>query len=438
MAPAEPLSGNCPHSILYPQRAAMNAAIPLRPSRLGTLVLLAALGTSPTSAQESPDLPAEAPARSVVLRLTDGRVLRVRARESAQGWEVRRGREWSTLPADLVARAANEADLLKEARNLERGVDRNDLVRRSMYASWLVEQGLQTEGLLELDRVLAADPDEPHARGVLEHANLPVALPDPRQNVGTFLELAAQAGPAVGEIAVQRMESMTSEGEIEALEEEILADLVDRDPRRRAFAALALRRLFPGRHADSLLSRALFDVSGDVRTSASLSLRALADESVVVPVLGALGSKHDKVRLHAAQALGTMNYAVAAQPLYHHLVALQSGSGSLAPRSHIFVGNQRAYVQDFDVEVAQFQAIADPIINLLTEGVVLDVAVRGVVEYAVQAERAAVRRSLAQLTGANPGNTTAAWKDWWEEHGDEWTVADSSLDRPRSPFSRDH
>src|SRR6185436_18824066 len=30
-------------------------------------------------------------------------------------------------------------------------------------------------------------------------------------------------------------------------------------------------------------------------------------------------------------------------------------------------------IQDFDVEVAQFEAVADPQINILTEGVVLDV-----------------------------------------------------------------
>jgi type II secretory pathway component GspD/PulD (secretin) len=35
--------------------------------------------------------------------------------------------------------------------------------------------------------------------------------------------------------------------------------------------------------------------------------------------------------------------------------------------------NQQAYIQDFDVEVAQFQAVADPQINVLHEGVVLDV-----------------------------------------------------------------
>ena len=42
-------------------------------------------------------------------------------------------------------------------------------------------------------------------------------------------------------------------------------------------------------------------------------------------------------------------------------------------RAFVTVINQRAYVQDFEVEVAQFQAIADPVINVLTEGIVLDV-----------------------------------------------------------------
>jgi len=42
-------------------------------------------------------------------------------------------------------------------------------------------------------------------------------------------------------------------------------------------------------------------------------------------------------------------------------------------RAYVTVVNQKAYVQDFDVEVAQFQAIADPVINVLTEGIVLDV-----------------------------------------------------------------
>ncbi len=42
-------------------------------------------------------------------------------------------------------------------------------------------------------------------------------------------------------------------------------------------------------------------------------------------------------------------------------------------RAYVTVLNQRAYIQDFDVEVAQFEAVADPQINVLIEGVVLDV-----------------------------------------------------------------
>lgn len=42
-------------------------------------------------------------------------------------------------------------------------------------------------------------------------------------------------------------------------------------------------------------------------------------------------------------------------------------------RAYVTVVNQQAYIQDFDVEVAQFQAVADPQINVLMEGVVLDV-----------------------------------------------------------------
>ncbi|MCB9914314.1 MAG: hypothetical protein H6828_04070 [Planctomycetes bacterium] len=42
-------------------------------------------------------------------------------------------------------------------------------------------------------------------------------------------------------------------------------------------------------------------------------------------------------------------------------------------RAYVTVLNQRAYIQDFDVEVATFQAVADPQVNVLNEGVVLDV-----------------------------------------------------------------
>ncbi|NOT30885.1 MAG: hypothetical protein HOP15_10605 [Planctomycetes bacterium] len=140
------------------------------------------------------------------------------------------------------------------------------------------------------------------------------------------------------------------------------------------------------------------------------------------------------MRANAIEALGAMSYREAVEPLYNHLVALQAGgSGNYAPHVHIYNGRQRSYVQDFDVEVASGAAVADPIINILIEGSVLDVAVIGSTEYVVANERAAVRRALAKLTGANPGETTVAWQRWWKEHGAEWQAGASPPKTPTTP-----
>ena len=86
------------------------------------------------------------------------------------------------------------------------------------------------------------------------------------------------------------------------------------------------------------------------------------------------------------------------------------------------------------MEVAQFEAIADPQINTLIEGAVLDVRVHSINHYEIGAEKAAVRNSLASLTGASPGHTTAAWRSWWDKHGDEWMM-DKPSGPPSSPTS---
>ncbi len=400
------------------------------------LVLLALLA-SPVRSQEPAQAPKEA---NYVLQLANGQSLRTRARELEGRWEIRRDGDWIALPAELVERATPEADLLRESRRLERAAG-NDLALRVAHADWCMREGLVTEGLEELDRVLARDPDQKDARSLLERTDPPIALPEVGSDSGAdrlrdFIAQASNAGPAAREVALQRLARASDATEIRS---ELTRSLIHRSPRIRSFGASAMRRLLPGQEVEALLGLAVLDASEDVRTEAARALRDVGDPAVIAPVVRALGSKTPEVRRNAIAALAQMNYPAAVEPLYARLVALQGGGASGgAPRSNVFIGRQFAYVQDYDVEVAQGQSIADPIINVGIEGASLEAAVTGVHEYVVQTERAALRSALGRLTGAEPGKTTQAWMRWWNDHGDEWLALANPQSGASYPSSREH
>jgi len=406
---------------------------------LPTLHLFALSFLSPLAQEPAPaaqEAPAEPRARTQVLHLADGRVLRVKARAHEDGFEIQQGDGWKLVPSALVARATPEAELLARASELARQVKRGDAVQRVAYADWLANEGLQVEAVKELERVLDAAPDQADARALLARAELPLALPAlPADEAGlpSFFTQCARL-TSVGREAL--LLELAAAEEIPGLRAALGRELLERASARRSFATLALRRLFPGSEAEGLISRAVLDASQEVRQSAALSLKAFQDAVVIAPAVRALSSKHTELRKNAAEALGLMEYREAVEPLVARLAALQSGSGGgYAPRQHIFNGTQRSYIQDFDVEVAQGAAIADPIVNIMIEGSVLDVAVVSVNQYQVATESVALRRSLEHLTGQKPGDSAAAWQRWWQEHGDEWQTG-STPNAPTSPQGR--
>ena len=73
-------------------------------------------------------------------------------------------------------------------------------------------------------------------------------------------------------------------------------------------------------------------------------------------------------------------------------------------RAFVTVINQKAYIQDFDVEVAQFQAVADPQVNVLHEGVVLDV--RPTIHHDRKYIRLEIQPTVAKVVALRPFSST--------------------------------
>jgi len=207
------------------------------------------------------------------------------------------------------------------------------------------------------------------------------------------------------------------DGPLAALHSVLVEELGSSVNARRAFACVALRRLFAAQTIGPLAVHAVLDPAMDVRNEAILGLREARDPRACGAVVQALCNPSGVVRTHAVEALGRMDYPEAVEPLVNLMLAAsaaQSGSGGGPVRAHVFFGLQTAYVQDFNVEIAQAAAIADPIVNVLQHGVVFDVGVGGMSSVTVTTEIWSAARSLGQLTGARIGVDPPAWERWWK------------------------
>jgi hypothetical protein len=395
-----------------------------------TMCAAAAVIASPARAQEG-----DARELRRILHLKSGQTIRVLSRWKDDRWEYRGKEGWKDLLPGFVASADLESDVLNTWNKNKAGVARKDIAARTRLADWALSAGLAVEGLDEMTAVLALDPDRREAldslafhADVMKVPSLDVpaeGLPEAKRSL---LRFGASVPGAARELAVLELGKLPHD---EALRADLLAELRSSIVSRRGFGALALRRLLPSQAIKPLILHAVLDPSDEVRRASSLALRAADEPGLIVPLVRVLEkSESAELRRNAAEALGDMGYKAAVEPLVARLAsaAAEAGSTSRIPHSNIFVGRQIAYIQDFNVQVAQFQAVADPEVGVLIEGGVLDAAVAGVQDVDVAVEVASVRGSLERLTGASPGKTSKAWLAWWEANGTKWRSED--LSRP--------
>jgi len=394
------------------------------------LCLPAPATTNHARPQERPAAESSSEERRI-LSLTDGRKLRAVARARADGWEVRDGSVWLVLPEGLVQSVESEREVLARLRELAAHVPPEDLARKVALSEWMVQQGLLSEALGALDQILGAEPDHAAARALIARAAIPVAFPraaldaatPTRERIDALLRFGAPARPALRELVATKLIAL---GEPALLKEALVQETQNGVTTRRDFAVFALRRAFPGGAVRELLARATLDPAADVRAEAALGLRLVESPARIVPLVHVLARDEAAARVHAVEALATIGDAAALEPLVVHLARLTSsagsggGGGGGAPRAHLYVGNQVGYLRDFDVQIAQGASIADPIPDIASEGTQLDVRVTGVGVESVTpaAERRAICRALARISGEKPSEDPARWLAWWKQRSD--------------------
>jgi hypothetical protein len=415
---------------LCPALAAPPAAAPRTTLQVTAGQVTAGQATpSQATASESTD----APEARRILHLRNGQTIRVLSRERKGVWEYHGKSGWKELAAGFVESSALESDVLREWSAKKAATPPADLAARAKAGDWALSAGLAVEGLEEMSNVLGFDPDKKEVLDSLAaHADvMSVPAVDPSsarraQSTTELLRYGASMPAAARELAVLELKKLPRDKE---LTDVLLGELRSNVVARRSFGALAMRRLVPGEGVKPLLRHAVLDPSDEVRRSASLALRAIGEPGVIVPVVRVLEtSPSASLRMNAAEALGDMGYGAAVEPLMMRLMpgSNPGGDSSRLPHSYIFVGTQIAYIHDFDVQVAQNQAVADPQVGVLIEGSVLDAAVAGVHNVDTTVELAEVRNSLEKLTNASPGKNSKAWLAWWQQNSASWRSEDLS------------
>ncbi|MBL8901479.1 MAG: HEAT repeat domain-containing protein [Planctomycetes bacterium] len=369
--------------------------------------------------------PAPASLQECVVRLLDGRVLRGKAEPGLPAADaalrLETGNGPLEIPAAELVSVRPLAELRREADSLRKSLAA-DPRRGTRLAAWFASQGLHEELDRELDPVLAANPADPLATSILRGLDVEALVPLPEGNVDALCRAALRAGEqALGHPTKLRLAELRLERLSPDLYEPLLANAVlSKRSGERVFAVGALARLMPQEGLKRLLERALLDRQKDVRQAAQKELARSSDPGVVFPLLRGLSSKNPQVRLNAIDALAALGDPRA----LGDLILRVTHSGGTGQRVNVSFTKQISYVSDFDVEVAQAAAIADPVINVLQEGAVLDVTLvgtHGETDYYVERSRAL--DALKKISGKDLGRDPKAWTEWWQTQREEIVTA---------------
>ncbi len=362
-------------------------------------------------------------ARADELRLDDGRVLVGKVVERGDTLEVTTIDGVVAVPKAKVTRRRTDdelrADLSKRAR--EQGSTPYDLLQLAQVAR---DFGLEPDMWRYTDQVvksLGNRANDDSARATRRRLDEFLGQLEPQLLPRRFRSAATAV--RVHEL-LDRLRADTSVGRAAAIETLLVREPnADQDlrtearrssaERRRIGALSALDRRELAGNDRFVLRTAILDGSADVRRTAIDIARGRADADAVAYLAPGLTHPNGKVRIRTAEAFANLGHADAVKMIVMagpSAGAGLAGGGGNGVRAHVAFLQQQAYIRDYDVEVAQAAFIADPKVDALTSGTVLDVTVAGVYEETVIVR--AWQRALKDLTKSDPGADPRTWASW--------------------------
>ncbi|MFG0319589.1 MAG: HEAT repeat domain-containing protein [Planctomycetota bacterium JB042] len=302
---------------------------------------------------------------------------------------------------------------------LRRGLDDADARGRMRLVDWALRKGRFDDALELADEALRIE-GEGAVDDLLPEVLLDVPVAGVRRNdrldgadAARLLACAADGDrPARARVATARLRRGAGDP---GVLERLLDALEVRRAATRLAALEALAGAAPITALPALLERMLEDGDAAVRAAAIEALRPLQDERVVLAIVR--GLRRDDVRLREA-AMDAAEALHAVRAVGQLVRNLRRGGASPAPSGSTSITTQRAFVQDFDVDVANSAFIANPNVGVLQSGVVLDAKVLDTVTSRRRGpgprETARIVEVLAGLTGTDLGADAARWAAWLE------------------------
>jgi hypothetical protein len=159
-----------------------------------------------------------------------------------------------------------------------------------------------------------------------------------------------------------------------------------------------------------LFMRTVADASAPVRATSVREVRELGLAEAAVERIGPLTRhENDAVRMRAVEALGELGEPKGIE----YLITALSGGAGASPRGHVAFLDYQTYIKDFEVEIAQAASIADPVVDTVMSGVVLDAQVKGVSWERIVVERVGIRKAIRKLGGDGLPEDPKQWAEWW-------------------------